>query len=102
MPATVVELYGVATQAMLEQAGVSEDLMRTLSALFVAAHTKQQRIITEEHLQAAVQALGNEEAVRTLRERALQDRVPLLSVLQAEPLEMQAAHLEQHYQDITF
>ena len=93
MPATASELYSVATRAMLDQAGASEELVRALSALFCAAHTKQQRIITEEHLQEAAQALDGADGLSTLRARALQDRMPLLSVLQAEPLQMQAAHL---------
>jgi hypothetical protein len=46
-------------------------------------------------LDAAVQKLRDEEraAVAEVRERVLQDSLPLLSLLQVEPLEMQSAHL---------
>jgi hypothetical protein len=46
-------------------------------------------------LDAAVQALRDEEraAVAEVRERVGQDRLPLLSLLQVEPLQMQSAHL---------
>ncbi|KOO35834.1 hypothetical protein Ctob_015332 [Chrysochromulina tobinii] len=46
-------------------------------------------------LEGAVQALRDEEraAVAQVRERVLQDRLPLLSLLQVEPLEMQSSHL---------
>ena len=93
MPSTVAELYEVASAAMLKRSGDSSvELVHALSALFCTAHIKQQRIITEEHLQEA-QALVGADVLRTLEARALQDRMPLLSVLQVEPLQMQAAHL---------
>jgi Ran GTPase-activating protein (RanGAP) involved in mRNA processing and transport len=46
-------------------------------------------------LDGAVQALRDEEraAVTQVRERVGQDRLPLLSLLQVEPLQMQSAHL---------
>jgi hypothetical protein len=46
-------------------------------------------------LDCAVQALRDEEraAVAQVRERVGQDRLPLLSLLQVEPLQMQSAHL---------
>eukprot|EP00900_Chrysochromulina_parva_P011126 jgi/Chrpa1/20013/Chrysochromulina_OHIO_Genome00027898-RA len=46
-------------------------------------------------LEGAVQALRDEEraAVTQVRERVGQDRLPLLSLLQVEPLQMQSAHL---------
>jgi hypothetical protein len=46
-------------------------------------------------LDGAVQALRDEEraAVAQIRERVGQDRLPLLSLLQVEPLQMQSAHL---------
>jgi hypothetical protein len=46
-------------------------------------------------LDAAVQGLRDEEraAVAEVRERVGQDRLPLLSLLQVEPLEMQSSHL---------
>ena len=78
---------------MLKRSGDSSvELVHALSALFCTGHVKQQRIITEEHLQEA-HTLVDADALRTLGARALQDRMPLLSVLQVEPLQMQAAHL---------
>jgi hypothetical protein len=46
-------------------------------------------------LDGAVQALRDEEraAIAEVRERVGQDRLPLLSLLQVEPLQMQSAHL---------
>ena len=48
-----------------------------------------------DSLDGAVQALRDEEraAVAEVRERVGQDRLPLLSLLQVEPLEMQSSHL---------
>jgi len=56
------------------------------------AHMDAERLSA---LDAAVQALRDEElaAVAEVRERVGQDRLPLLSLLQVEPLQMQAAHL---------
>jgi hypothetical protein len=93
MPSTVAELYDVATRAMIERAGSNGDMTQALSALFYEAHIKQQRVITDQHFDAARQRLGSGASVDLLRECALQDRTPLLSVLQAEPLQMQASHL---------
>ena len=93
MPSTVAELYDVASAAMLKRSGDSSvELVHALSALFCTAHIKQQRIITEEHLQEA-QALVGADVLRTLEARALQDRMPLLSLLQVEPLQLQSSHL---------
>ena len=93
MPTKTAELYDVAARAMLSR---GEDALSAadaalLQATFFEAHTDQQRIITEQHLEAAARRLGG--SLRTLRERVVQDRLPLLRVLQEEPLQMQAFHL---------
>ena len=95
MPETVVELYDQATKAMLARAGADSDtdLTPLLQAAFFEAHTAKQRVITSKHLSAAAQAIGDEAALEVLKEQVVQDRVPLLSLLQARPLKMQAAHL---------
>ena len=56
-----------------------------------AAHAAQQRITTEEHLEAAARRVGG--SAIELRGRVEQDRLPLLRLLQAEPLQMQAFRL---------
>jgi hypothetical protein len=60
-----------------------------------SAHAKGQQIITAEHLEAAAQQLGVDGAVALdkLIARVVIDRLPLLSLLQKEPLEMQSSHL---------
>ena len=92
MPTRTAELYSVAADTMLSRGGaLSDSAMALLRATFFEAHAAQQRIITEEHLKAAARRVGG--AVGELRERILQDRLPLLRLLQAEPLQMQAFHL---------
>jgi Ran GTPase-activating protein (RanGAP) involved in mRNA processing and transport len=68
------------------------------SGLDEAACRVQMARVDAERLHAldgAVQALRDEEraAVAQVRERVGQDRLPLLSLLQVEPLQMQSAHL---------
>jgi hypothetical protein len=63
-----------------------------------ACRAQMARVDTDERLPAldtAVQALRDEvrSAVAEVRERVGQDRLPLLSLLQVEPLQMQSAHL---------
>jgi Ran GTPase-activating protein (RanGAP) involved in mRNA processing and transport len=64
-----------------------------LDAAACRAHMDAERILAL--LDGAVQALRDEEraAVAQVRERVGQDRLPLLSLLQVEPLQMQSAHL---------
>jgi Ran GTPase-activating protein (RanGAP) involved in mRNA processing and transport len=63
-----------------------------LDAAACRAHMDAERLPA---LDSAVQALRDEEraAVAQVRERVGQDRLPLLSLLQVEPLLMQSAHL---------
>jgi hypothetical protein len=63
-----------------------------LDAAACLAHMDAERLPA---LDCAVQALRDEEraAVAEVRERVGQDRLPLLSLLQVEPLQMQSAHL---------
>ena len=68
--------------------------MALLRATFFEAHADKQRLITTKHLEAAARRLGKGEAVvAALRDLVLQDRLPLVRLLQAEPLQMQAFHL---------
>ena len=55
MPTVVADLYGVAAEAMLMRGGgaLSAEDAALLPAVFLEAHAAQQRIITEEHLEAA-------------------------------------------------
>ena len=95
MPETVVELYEAATEAMLLRVGSADGMLRPLlQNVFFEAHVDRQRVITMKHLEAAVQKLpGSGGALRLLIELVTQDRMPLLSLLQASPLRVQAAHL---------
>jgi hypothetical protein len=93
MPTTTAELYEVAADLLLSRAGKPSDAAQALlQATFFEAHVEQQRIITEKHMQTAAARLGSS-AVDELRSLVLKDQLPLVRLLQAEPLQMQAFHL---------
>jgi hypothetical protein len=92
MPTRTAELYDVAARAMLARGGALHEVnMALLQTTFFEAHAAQQRVITEAHLNAAAWQLGC--GAEALRVCVLQDRLPLLRVLQEAPLQMQAFHL---------
>ena len=101
MPRTVAELYDVATKAMLDRAtpvlaeGRSiDDLTPLVIEICFQAHLTEDRVISDTHLKAAAhQVQAGPRALPTFRERILQDKLPLFTLLQAEPLQIQAAHL---------
>jgi ankyrin repeat protein len=103
MPTTTAELYEVAAGAMLKQrsgAAVSDDARALLQATFFEAHAAEQRIITEAHLGAAAARIGarigNAAAQRAADELCAlvaRDGLPLVRLLEAKPLQMQAFHL---------
>ena len=94
MPRTVTELYEVATSAMLQRAGeVVTSLVPMLTELFVEAHNATTRVLTTKHIEAAARRVGFLQGATQLQELVLHDRMPLLSLLQARPLQLQAAHL---------
>ena len=103
LPETVVELYHEATKAMLARAGGGKGgtgggmgaigLRQLLQAAFFEAHVRQARVITSDHLEAASRRVGGARALLLLKERVAADRMPLLSLLQASPLQLQASHL---------
>ena len=102
MPTTTAELYEVAAGAMLKRSGapVSDDACALLQATFFEAHADEQRIITEAHLAAAAARIGArigmaaaQRAAGELRALVARDRLPLVRLLEAEPLQMQAFHL---------
>ena len=98
MPESVVELYDAATSALLTRAGAggtSAALASLLQAVFCEAHMAGRRVITMKHLEVAARQLSgrSESALQLLQELVAQDRMPLLSLLQTNPLRMQAAHL---------
>jgi len=97
MPRKTAELYEVATRAMLARsaAGVTKEAEALLQATFFEAHVHQQRIITEAHLAAAARRAGAGAAAAEakLRELIASDQLPLVRLLEAEPLQMQAFHL---------
>ena len=89
MHTRVADLYETASKAMLQRGTVSDAAAALLQATFFEAHAAQQRVITEEHLQAAAR-LG---AAAELRSLVANDQLPLVRLLQKEPLQMQAFHL---------
>ena len=98
MPRTTAELYEVAASAMLQRGTVSDAAVALLQATFFEAHADQQRVVTEEHLHAAARHLDaaarqGSAAVDELRDLVVRDRLPLVRLLQEEPLQMQAFHL---------
>jgi len=103
MPTTTAELYEVAAGAMLKQrsgAAVSDDARALLQATFFEAHVAEQRIITEAHLGAAAARIGArigmaaaQGAADELRALVARDGLPLVRLLEAKPLQMQAFHL---------
>ena len=102
MPTTTAELYEVVAGAMLKRSGapVSDDARALLQATFFEAHADEQRIITEAHLAAAAARIGArigmaaaQRAADELRALVARDGLPLVRLLEAEPLQMQAFHL---------
>ena len=114
MPVTIVELYDIATKSIIkrsetrqqrrpsrestqesEESHTRVDLIRLLTSIFYQAHSASQLVITKAHLDAAARQLEGEgeRLLEVLVQRVLQDELPLLNLLQAEPLQMQASHL---------
>ena len=117
MPNTIAALYESASEAMLARGGIVSAEMRTmLEAVLFEAHAAQKRVITEMELnraalavfapskldaeglsdiQRALDSLPSEarEAASAVRERVAQDNLPLLSLLQVTPVQMQSSHL---------
>jgi pimeloyl-ACP methyl ester carboxylesterase len=102
MPTTTAELYEVAAGAMLKRSGaaVSDDAHALLHATFFEAHAAEQRIITQAHLGAAAARIGArigmaaaQRAADELRALVARDGLPLVRLLEAKPLQMQAFHL---------
>ena len=115
MPATITELYETASKAMLERVDRKErgaaasaaavpHLTSLLEATFFEAHATEIRDFGDAQLNRAALALfacqtlaelpaEAKEALRAVRERVVQDRLPLLSLLEAEPLLMRSSHL---------
>jgi hypothetical protein len=107
MPKTVAELYEAAIQAMLDRDrpknGVSHTVQPTTYGhevddlaveICFRAHLTEQRIISETHMMDAARQLdAGWRALQAFKERVLHDQLPLFTLLQEEPLEIQTAHL---------
>ena len=101
MPTKTSELYEVATRTMLARGGeLPDEDMALLQATFFETHAAQQRIITEAHLVAAAARIGMrigmaaaQRAADKLRTLVVRDQLPLMRLLEVEPLQMQAFHL---------
>jgi hypothetical protein len=98
MPKSAAELYQVATQAMLARGDMaSAECESLLQAVFFEAHRSQQRVITKHHIDVAAARLGSgrerETLLRPLTKRMLQGQMSLLSLLQADPVQLQSSHL---------
>ena len=95
MPETTAALYETAAKAMLGRAGAppTKAAEKLLQSTFFEAHAAEQRIVTAEHGERAAQRLGNEGAAAELLGLVRNDQLPLVRLLEAEPLQMQAFHL---------
>ena len=96
MPESVVDLYTQATGAMLGRAGGGSagELTPLLQAFFFEAQSSETRVITERHLRAAaLRVEDGESSLKRFKELALAERMPLLSLLQTRPLQLQSTHL---------
>ena len=80
---------------MLGRAGaeVSDTIKALLQAAFFEAHKAEQRILTRAHLDAAAERVGQQDAVGELVALVEQDRLPLMRLIESEPLQMQGFHL---------
>ena len=74
--------------------GSAIGLAQLLQAVFFEAQSEGARVITARHLRAAAQKVANGgPLMEALKELALTERMPLLSLLQTRPLELQSTHL---------
>ena len=95
MPETVTELYRDATEKMLSRGGAASlGLRKLLQAVFFEAHVSQQREISEARLEAAAErSKVSNELLDEFRSRAMEDQLPLVSLLTTKPLLLQSSHL---------
>ena len=97
MPETIAELYEDASEAMLSRGGASsKELRRLMQAVFFEAHVAQRREIGDRHLDEAALSLElpeRRDALKQMRERVANDKLPLFSLLETEPLKLQSSHL---------
>ena len=92
MPETIAELYKLASEAMLSRGGGSSpELRKLLQSVFFEAHMSQDREISELLLTEV--AGESKEVLDEFYRRATQDKLPLVSLLTAEPLVLQSSHL---------
>ena len=95
MPESTAELYNIASEAMLARGGASSpELRKLLRAVFFEAHLSSQREVSESLLTKAARKAGiSEKVLDEFRSRAMQDKLPLVSLLTTEPLLLQSSHL---------
>ena len=68
MPATIAELYKVASDAMLTRGGASSDALRKmLQRIFFEAHVAQRRVIEDRKLDEAALGMDKPEALAAIR-----------------------------------
>ena len=95
MPKTIAALYEVAVGAMLLRAHVkiSDDVLALLQATFFQAHLAGTRIITLEHVEAAATSMNLHSKVVELCGLIKKGSLPLVRLMEAEPIEFQSFHL---------
>ena len=97
MPETTAAIYATAADAMLRRAASppSAAAVALLEATFFEAHAAEERIVTLAHVEAAAARRGADGAAAAAELAALvrADQLPLVRLLQSEPLQMQAFHL---------
>jgi hypothetical protein len=95
MPKTIVDLYANASDAMLARGGVTSPALRELlQAVLLLAHMMKRREFGVEHIDMAATIVGSSrETLDEMHTRVALDQLPLLTVLQADPLLLQSSHL---------
>ena len=70
-------------------------LTPALRAMFFEPHSAEQRVLTEAHIEAAISHVGpaHAHAVHAIVGMVRKEAMPMLSLLQAEPMQLQSSHL---------
>ena len=94
MPTTPTALYEAALDAVTAR-GIADptDLAALLQRLFFDAHAAGRRDVSWAAMDGTARALGCRDLLGTLRECLVHEQLPMLRLLQAEPLRMQCSHL---------
>ena len=111
LPKSASDLYSAWTGAVMERVGSTLPIYEVLEITALYAHASKRRVITAGNLHQAARALVAKEissktqvadasfevdvksAVEAIKQLVCEGRLPVLTLLQAEPFEFQFAHL---------